>query len=56
MDRIHTAMAVCSDCSIGIRMDFFRADGVDFSNIFTIFVYLETKRETDYEQVYQYIG
>ena len=53
---MNIAMAVCSDCSIGIRMDFFRGDGVGFSNIFTIFVYLETKWETDYEQVYQYIG
>ena len=33
-----------------------RADGIGFSNIFTIFVHQETKWETDYEQVYQYIG
>ena len=44
MDRMNIAMAVCSDCSIGIRMDFFRADGVGFSNIFTIFVYLECEK------------
>ena len=33
-------------------MDFFRADGVAFSKMFTIFVFQETKWKTDYEQVY----